>query len=288
MASGSTSTSSRRVAPDPLAVEPERRGARPRSRSTAATRRGAQGRMGQVGAEPDPLAGLEQIAEREGAVGHVEQGVVGVGPGAEVPVAQPLGVHHRHRPADPAAVADDGVGHEPVVATVECTRPRSTGNVMASARAQPRLVAQSPEGLAEVAAQQPERGDRLRRRHGPPRPRGGPRRRCARPPRRRAARPGPPQASPLLDGHGSVASRPVTDDAATTPRKIRSRGLAGGAGGVGVGRGLGRPGRAGRSAAWRCARSRRPRAPRRRAPRRGLRRPPRRGPGRRSRDRAAG
>ena len=269
--------------------------------------------MGQVGPGGEPPPGLQPLAERQPAVGHVEQAVVGVRLGPEVPGAQPLGVHHRHHATPPPRAPGDHVGHEPVLAAVDERPTQVDREAHGLGRPEPRRVAGTAERAAQVAAEQPEHGQRL------PRPPGrldhgagggvgadhhavGRQGAGAAP----GLRPcgwscrigtghvgglgGLEVAAATSVGPAALASPgapPTALDAATTPRnspRPRPRRLAG-VGPIGV---VGDLAQQVDQQLGRCARSRRPAGPRRRARRRAAGRPPRRGRGRRTRGRAGG
>jgi hypothetical protein len=108
--------------------------------------------MGQVGAVMEPGPDREQLVAGQGGVIGVEEPVVGVSAGAEVPVAQVLGVHGDEG-TRPQAGAGHQVGDEEVEAAVEQSLAEVDGEPHAL-----QLLARPPaEGPAQVAAQQPQR-----------------------------------------------------------------------------------------------------------------------------------
>ena len=158
-----------------------------------------------------PAPGLQPVAERQVAVGDVEQAVVGVRPGAEVPRRPATGRSWPRRPGPATTTAGRRGGPR----TSAAARRRRTdaevdreGHGLGGPEAG--LVAAAAEGAAQVAAEQPER----RAAAGRP---GGPRSTTARASASvrtttpsAGSGPGAPPGLALLDRHGgSLAASPA-------------------------------------------------------------------------------
>ena len=115
--------------------------------------------MGQVGAVGQAGPDLQPVAQAEPGLVDVEQAVVGVGPGPQVPPPQPLGVHGSEGVA-PQPGAGDEVGDEQVQAAVDQHLAQVDREAQRLRRPQPATDARPTQRPAQVAAQQAEHGER--------------------------------------------------------------------------------------------------------------------------------
>src|SRR5207248_4432202 len=123
-------------------------------------------RVWQVLAVTKPRSHLQPVGEREIGLVNVEQPVVGVTLPADEPRPEKLGVHAGDHVPPPARPGHH-MGHEHAEMPVEQDLAQVDRETHGLQGTQPRLVTAAPERAAQVAAQEPERGERTALRASP-------------------------------------------------------------------------------------------------------------------------
>ena len=124
--------------------------------------------VGQVATGAGPPSRLAPISEGKTTRGEVEQPVVRVGPGPQIPLPQPLGIHHDGTLAQPPAPPRHEMGDEPMLRSVGEPDHADVNREHHSPASEATGITGTPHGPTQVAPEQPDHqtvdvGQRCRR-----------------------------------------------------------------------------------------------------------------------------